>query len=53
MEYFLLGDGKFGPIGLDLRLSKTSSKVLPDVVAVASAVFIVFTCLSMNPLDFG
>ena len=48
-----LGDGKFGPIGLDLRLSKTSSKVLPDVVAVASDVFMVLTCLSMNPLDLG
>ena len=49
---FLWEMGKFGPIGLDLRLSKTSYKVLPDVVPVASAVFMVLTCLYMNPLDF-
>ena len=30
-----------------------SSRVFPEAVAVASDVFIVFTCLSMNSFDFG
>ena len=47
------GDGRFGPIGADLMLSMRSPVVFPKVVAVASDVFIVLTCLSINPFDFG
>ena len=40
-------------IVVDLMLSRRSSKVFPETVAVASDVFIVLTCLSINPFDFG
>ena len=48
-----LGDGRFGPIGVDLKHNMRSSKVFPEAVAVASDVFMVLTCLSITPFDFG
>ena len=48
-----LGDGRFGPIGVYLMQKRRSSKLFPEAVAVASAVFRVLTCLSLNPFDFG
>ena len=48
-----LGEGRFGPIGVDLKLSRIISKVFLDAVAVAYADFIVFTSLSMNPFNLG
>ena len=48
-----LGDGRCGQIGVDLMHKRRSSKVFPEAVAVASHVFMVLTCLSVNPLDFG
>ena len=37
-----LEDGRCGPIGVDLMVSKTSSKVLPEALAVASDFFYSF-----------
>ena len=48
-----LGDGRFGPIGVDLMHKRKSSKVFPEAVAVASDVFMVLNCLSIDPFDFG
>ena len=48
-----LGDGRFGPIGVDLMHKRRSFKFLLEAVAVTSAVFMVLTCLSINPFDFG
>ena len=42
-----MGDGKFGPMGVDLMFCITLSNVFPDASAVASVVFMVFTwCLT-------
>ena len=46
-------DGIFGPIGVDLRSSKTDARGLLAGKAVLRVVFMVLTCLSMNPLDLG
>ena len=43
----------FGPMGVDLMLSSVLSSVLPDAVAVASALFMVFTWHSMYLFDLG
>ena len=50
---FLMEVGRFVSIGVDLMLSRRSSKVFPEGVAVVSDVFIVLICLSINPFDFG
>ena len=47
-----LGKGIGGPIGVDWSLSSVSSDI-PVVLAVTSAVFILLTCHSMKPLNFG
>ena len=48
-----LGGGRFGPIGVDLMHNRRSCKVFPEAGAVASDVYMVLTCLSINPFDFG
>ena len=49
----LHGAGIFGPIGMDLRSSRTVMRGLLAGKAVLRAVFMVLTCLSMNPFDLG
>ena len=48
-----LGDGRCGPMGIDLRLRRRSLRDLPEEFAVAKAVLIVLICHSMKPLDLG
>ena len=48
-----LVEGRWGPIGVDLKLRKRLSRNLPEDLAVSKAVFIVLICLSMKPFDFG
>ena len=45
--------GMFGPMGMDLRSSRTDARGLLDGRAVLRAVLMVLTCLSMNHLDLG
>ena len=47
------GDSIFGPIGMDLRSSRTAARALLAGKAVVRVVLMVLTCLSMSPLDLG
>ena len=47
------GAGMFGPMGMDLRSSRTVARGLLAFRVVLRAVVIVLTCLSMNPFDLG
>ena len=47
------GAGMFGPMGVDLRSSRTASRGFLAGKAVLRAVLIVLTCLSIKPLDLG
>ena len=42
-----------GPIGVDLRSSRMSSRGFFDAWAVLSIVFMILTCHSMKLLDLG
>ena len=48
-----LGEGKSGPIGVDLMCRSILSNVFPEASAVVSAVLIVLTWHSMYPFHFG
>ena len=51
-----LGEGRCGPISIDLRLSSRLSSEIPDALAVSKAVLIVLIVLiylSITPLDLG
>ena len=48
-----LGEGRCGPINVDLRLSRTSLSEIPDALALSQAILIVLICLLMKPLDLG
>ena len=47
------GAGMFGPMGVDLRSSRTDSRGFLAGRAVLRAVLMVLTCLSMKPFDLG
>ena len=47
------GAGMFGPMGMDLKSSRTVTRGLLAGRAVLRAVLMVLTCLSMNPFDLG
>ena len=47
------GEGMLGPIGIDLRSSRMSSRGFFAAWAVLSALLMVLTCCSMKPLDLG
>ena len=48
-----LGDGRCGPVGFALRLSRRSSIDFPAACDVDSAVFMVLIWLWINPFDLG
>ena len=48
-----LGDGRCGPMGIDLRLRRRSLRDLPEEFAVAKAVLIVLICHSYEAIGFG
>ena len=48
-----LGEGRSGPMGVDLMCRSILSNVFPEASAVVSAVLIVLTWHSMYPSDFG
>ena len=48
-----LGEGIFGPIGVDCRSSRRSSIDLPASWVVLRVFFRVLTCLLMNLLEWG
>ena len=48
-----LGDGRWGPISVDLKLRRRSLRDLPEDLAVSKAVLIILICLSMKPFDLG
>ena len=47
------GAAMFGPMGVDLRSSRTDSRGFLAGRAVLRAVLMVLTCLSINLLDLG
>ena len=48
-----LGERRWGPIGVDLKLRRRSSRDLPEDLAVSKADLIVLICLSIKPFDLG
>ena len=48
-----MGQRHVGPIGVDLRSSRTSSRGFFAICAVLGTVLMVLTCHSMKPLDLG
>ena len=48
-----LGEGRWGPTGVDLKIRRRSSSDLPEDFAVSKAVLIVSICLSIKPFDLG
>ena len=48
-----LEEGRWGPIGVDLKLRRRSLRDFPEDLAVSKAVFIVLICLSIKPFDLG
>ena len=47
------GAGIFGPMGMDLRSSRTVARGLLAGTGVLRVVLMVLTCLLMNPFDLG
>ena len=48
-----LGQGRWGPISVDLKLRRRSLRDLPADLAVSKAVLIVSICLSIKPFNLG
>ena len=48
-----LGEGIWGPCGVDLKLRRRSLRDLPEELAVSKAVLIVLICHSIKPFDLG
>ena len=48
-----LGQGRWGPISVDLKLRRRSSSDLLEDLAVSKAVLIVLIYLSIKPFDLG
>ena len=48
-----MGEGRLGPMGVDLSVWRRWSMEIPDALAVVREVFMVLIWCSMNPLDLG
>ena len=48
-----IGEERWDPISVDLKLRRRSSRDFPEELAVSKAVFLVLICLSIKPFDFG